>query len=585
MSNYFDTEMRLLQEEAQEFARAFPEKARHLNLQDVKDRDPYVERLLEGMAFLTGEVKRRIDDDIPEFSEALLNHIRPYFLRPFPSCTIMQFNPRPGQMKETTCIPKGTLTFSDGINLPKSKLIPFSEWVSCRFRTTGDTILQPLSLAGVELDNSMLKGQLLKLRFQFDHDINAQQLDLKNLKIYLHGDTMTTLELYRALTAQVSQVQIAFPALAVRPQRLGRQNSLLPCHLTGNDLLLPTDGRGFVGFHLLHDYFCFREKYQFVSIEQLDCVNWPERCSEFEIRIELKEPLDADLRLTTENFKLHCVPAINLYEKTGEPIRVDKRRSEYHVVADNNLPRAIQVYSVDEVCGAKRDDGMLPVYNPLHRYNYQDKKQRYYQVSHRLREELGPMTYLRIGGALSDQDDIISCAITAYNGDIPRNHLKVDSIKSPASGFPSHITATNITRPSKMHLPPQRSDYRLALIAHLSVSHNSIASVEQLQQLLSLYDWSDQLQSEKRIQSLKAVTMQPLSKIHRGAMLKGVDIGLTLDEKMFLSEADSYLFGTVLHHFFSMYVAINTFVQSRIQFLTSRTSYQWDPLLGENFLI
>ncbi len=585
MSNYFDTEMRLLQEEAREFAKAFPEKARHLNLQDVKDRDPYVERLLEGMAFLTGEVKRRIDDDIPEFSEALLNHVRPYFLRPFPSCTIMQFSPRAGQLKESFVVPKGTVTLSDGINLPKSRLIPFSEWISCRFRTTGDTVLQPLRLAAVELDNSRLKGQRLKLRFQFDHDIRPEQLNLSNIKLYLHGDVMTSLELYRALTAQVKQIEVAFPALAVRPQRLGRQNALIPCHLSGEDLLLPTDGRGFLGFHLIHDYFCFREKYQFVSIEQLDCIQWPEKCSEFELQIELKETLDADLRLSTDNFRLHCVPAINLYEKAGEPIHIDHRRSEYHVVADNNLPRAIQVYSVDEVCGAKRDDGTLPRYSPLHRFNHQDNRQRYYQASHRLRTELGPMTYLRIGGALSGEEDILSCAITAFNGDIPRNHLKVDSIRSPSNGFPSHVAATNIIRPSKMYLPPQRQDYRLALIAHLAVSHNSIAGVDQLQQLLSLYDWSNQQQSEKRISSLKNVTMLPLSKVHRGALLKGVDIELELDEKMFLSEADAYMFGMVLHHFFSMYVAINTFVQSRIHFTTSRTSYQWDPLLGENFLI
>ena len=38
MSSYFDHEMRLLQNAARDFARAFPEKARYLNLLDIKDQ-------------------------------------------------------------------------------------------------------------------------------------------------------------------------------------------------------------------------------------------------------------------------------------------------------------------------------------------------------------------------------------------------------------------------------------------------------------------------------------------------------------------------------------------------------------------
>ena len=52
MREYFESEMRLLHEAAADFAKAHPEQARMLNLAEVRDRDPYVERLLEGMAFI-----------------------------------------------------------------------------------------------------------------------------------------------------------------------------------------------------------------------------------------------------------------------------------------------------------------------------------------------------------------------------------------------------------------------------------------------------------------------------------------------------------------------------------------------------
>ena len=585
MSSYFDHEMRLLRETAQEFAIAFPEKARHLNLQDVKDRDPYVERLLEGMAFLTAEVKQRIDDDIPEFSEALLAHIRPYFLRPFPSCTIMQYTPRPGQLRQTTTIPKGTLTSGVGVNIPQQNHHPFTERVQCKFRTTSATEIQPLRLAEASVSSETLSGQALRLLFQFDHDIDPRQLDLSQLKIYLHGDAVSSLELFRALTAEVKYLEVEFPDILSRPHRVGGQERITPCHLDTDDLLLPASGRGFLGFHLLQDYFCFREKYHFVCINGFEQLLWPEKCCEFELVIHLNKPLSDELRLTKNNFQLHCAPAINLFEETSEPIRLDHRRTEYHVIADNNSPRGVIVYQVNQVTGARRQDGQQYAYHPLHRFNHLDRSQRYFHTSYRQREGLGPMTYLRLGGAPSDEEEILSCDITVCNGNLPRRSLKVGEINAPDHDFPATIVARNLTRPSRMHLPPERADFRLALVTHLTVSYNSITSVNQLQQLLSLYDWSEQKQSEKRIKSITSVSQQPLSKIRRGAFLCGVDIQLGMDEKAFLSEADAYLFTTVLHYFFRTYVAVNTFVQTGLQLSPSKAEYLWEPILGDNFLI
>ena len=55
---YFDAEMRYLREAGQEFAEAFPDRAAHLNLNRPGARDPYVERLFEGFAFLMGACAR-----------------------------------------------------------------------------------------------------------------------------------------------------------------------------------------------------------------------------------------------------------------------------------------------------------------------------------------------------------------------------------------------------------------------------------------------------------------------------------------------------------------------------------------------
>ncbi len=585
MSKYFDSEMRLLQEAAQEFSQAFPEKARMLNLKDIKDRDPYVERLLEGMAFLTAELKQRIDDDVPEISEALLSHVRPYFLRPFPSCCIMQFNPRAGQMKQATVLPRGTQLTSSVVTLPDPTQHKTNERIQCRFRTTSEVTLQPLRLSSFRLGTPTHGGQSFHLHFQLDHGITADQLGLDRIKFYLHGDPATAMAIYQAMTAMTEHVSVAFPGQPSRPFLLGNQKAIQPCHLDADNLLVSSSGRSFLGFHLLHEYFCFREKYQFVSLRNLQNVNWPEKCCEFEIQIELNQSLSEDFRLSKENFRLHCTPAVNLFDTTSEPIQLTHRLTEYPVIADTNHLDSIMIYSIDDVTGSQPVTGKISPYSSLPKFNHYSGSDRFYHVSHRVREGLRPMTYLSLGGTMTETKEILSCDITACNGTIPRDHLQIGDIKAPSQDFPSNVTCENITRPSQMLLPPNRSDYRLALIAHLTVSYNSLSSIDSFRQLLSLYDWSEQEQSSKRIQGVTAISVSPLNRVYRGALLRGMEIRLDLNDSNYISRADAYMFGTVLHNFFTMYASINTFVQTGSIMSPSKSELTWDPLLGENFLI
>lgn len=66
---YFEAEMRYLREAGKEFAQAYPDRAAMLNLDKPGARDPYVERLFEGFAFLMGRLREKLDDDLPELTE------------------------------------------------------------------------------------------------------------------------------------------------------------------------------------------------------------------------------------------------------------------------------------------------------------------------------------------------------------------------------------------------------------------------------------------------------------------------------------------------------------------------------------
>lgn len=83
---YYDAEMRYLLEAGEEFARAHPEQAAMLNLDKAGARDPFVERLFEGFAFLMGRMREKLDDDLPELTEGVVSLLWPHYLRTIPRC-------------------------------------------------------------------------------------------------------------------------------------------------------------------------------------------------------------------------------------------------------------------------------------------------------------------------------------------------------------------------------------------------------------------------------------------------------------------------------------------------------------------
>src|SRR5947209_18164060 len=89
--HYYNGELAYLRELGAEFAQRYPKVAARLLLESDKCEDPHVERLLEGVAFLTARIRRKIDDEFPEITDALLGVLYPHYQRPVPSMSIVQF--------------------------------------------------------------------------------------------------------------------------------------------------------------------------------------------------------------------------------------------------------------------------------------------------------------------------------------------------------------------------------------------------------------------------------------------------------------------------------------------------------------
>src|SRR5688572_31111912 len=107
---YYNRELGYLRELGGEFAKQFPKIAGRLGLETFECADPYVERLLEGFAFLAARVQLKIDAEFPRFARNLLDIVYPHYLAPTPSMAVVQLQPSlsEGALAEGYRVPRGS---------------------------------------------------------------------------------------------------------------------------------------------------------------------------------------------------------------------------------------------------------------------------------------------------------------------------------------------------------------------------------------------------------------------------------------------------------------------------------------------
>ncbi len=92
----YDRELQYLRLRSAGLALYRPETARMLGLDQGGEgecRDPHVERLLEGVAYLSARVHHKLEAQFPEFVQGILETAYPDFVQPFPSVGIVEFQP------------------------------------------------------------------------------------------------------------------------------------------------------------------------------------------------------------------------------------------------------------------------------------------------------------------------------------------------------------------------------------------------------------------------------------------------------------------------------------------------------------
>lgn len=581
IEKYYEEELRYLHESGREFAKAHPDRARFLNMDTVGDRDPYVERLLEGFAFLAGRIREKLDDTFPQLTEGTINLLWPGLLREIPSAAMVQFTPRPGLLHGAVALPRGSEVLCGPVG-PESAI--------CRFITSQKVVVNPVALSSARRGTDSHGRETLDLTFRLDPGAEWGRCDLDPIRLHLHADLPTALMLHHALTAGVIAAHVSVGPASCRTD-MDPATAATPGGFSTEEMLLPEDDSSFPGYALLREYFVYPEKFLFVDLHGLGSVYLPDHSpTEFTFTYTFESPLPADKPFAADTFRLSCSPAVNIFRREAEPVVRTGKKSEYRMIADASHPRSVKLHSAISVTGIDRVTGERSNYQQLYTFRnishsgIRTFATRYSGTPGGQREPVllvgGPQLS---GGTLTEEN----LSITAWctNGELPRDTVRVGDIQRPGRGFPEHVRITNITRPTLPCAPPDRGEYLWMFQSHLASTWASLASAETLKSVLRVYDWSGQEGRSRRIKAIEHVRSEPCEEVVGGAIMRGVQVTVTLAEKEFRDSGDVHLFGLVLMRFLQQYVSINSYVGLVFVLKPSGRTMTWKPSGGARCLI
>jgi len=618
---YYNHELQHIREMAGEFAKEYPKVAGRLGLDGFECADPYVERLLEGFAYLSARVQLKVDAEFPRFTQHLLNIVYPHYLAPTPSMAVVQCQPDllEGSLNEGFLIPKETALRSQ---------LGKGEQTACEYRTAHDLTLWPIELIEAEylsgagavanLGVPSLPGLKagIRLRLKATAGLKFNQLSLNELVLYLRGVGVLPMQIYEQLLANSFAVVVQATHKPLTWQHVIKHNAVLPVGFTNNEALLPFTPRSFQGYRLLQEYFAFPERYMFVQLTQLQAAFKQCDANEIDIFILLnKSNVNLINEVDTSRFALFCTPVINVFVKHADRIHINQQTHEYHVVPDRTRTLDYEVYQIRKVTGyGSNADEQLP-FLPFYEASSDNSMQTlraYYSVMRTPRvvsarqRLLGPRSsyvgnevYISIvdSNEAPFKSDLrqLGIELLCTNRDLPLQ-LPLGIGKSDftiQTGAPVDKIKC-LSGPTKPKPSNAYKDTAWKLINHLSLNYLSLINnndkegATALRKLLSLYSDNAEAGLRKQIEGVLSINSKPIvRRINSAGPIvfgRGLEITLNLDESAF-EGTGVFLLGMVLEQFFAQFVSINSFTETVLTSNDRGEIMRWPMRLGQRPLL
>lgn len=387
-----------------EFAAQYPKIASRLALDTTDIPDPYVERLLEGVSFLTARTQLKLDAEYPRFVQRILEVVYPDFINQKPAAAIVNLEPT-------------SQYNADVINLlERGKILrslPIDEFkVSCPFSVTKTTEILPLRIEKAKYTDSIgylpntlpaLKkspGKKVQSALRLDFSLSVpgacSEMLPDELSIFLGTELSKSSSLLFLLASECLGVvchsyenpkQWFYP-LPTTPEHRGfREDEALSFNLD----------KSVSAFRIMQEYSRLPEKFLFVSqknikqaVQQAEkkghlpkvpehleeivndkgvnkkIITYRKRYFSLSFLFSNKIPELTEL-ISVDDFSVNAVPVVNLFRKKSSRFPVNIRDQEHHVVIDRTQPLNYEVYAIEQVKGFDTNNLQTVVFSPMYK--------------------------------------------------------------------------------------------------------------------------------------------------------------------------------------------------------------------------
>ncbi|WP_322867357.1 type VI secretion system baseplate subunit TssF [Aquicoccus sp. G2-2] len=621
---YYEEELSHIRGLAREFSAIHPNVARNLSIESTPCPDPYVERLLEGVAFLAARTRLKLDGEASRYVRNLVDALYPDLAGPGPAMSLAQLEagPQVERMLNGHVLKRGTRVISglrEGLQ------------TRCIYTTAQDVHLWPVEIAEAEylqdqgtLNQAGVPEHLvrdaaagLRLVIRRVGSGTLSELSLDSLDLFLNGDSRGA-ALFDAIfgfgagvLARLNDRKQAHHATS-RPRMVG---------ISGDEALLPRVRASFEGYRLLREYFLMPERFYYSRLSGLspalkDCTAENDT---LEITLLLSEPSNELSSITASDFALHTVPLVNLFEHECDLVERRPGKASHIVHADRTRPRDFEIYRILHMEDAEEDGSqarIMPMFSVEHLgdsgvvYTTERRPRRPGEDEIRRGQTrtsyIGDDLYVAVarpgtagpGKALPRRLDIRALCtnrdlpildespkLTLETGDPVKSVSLLAPFRRPRASLRSALPsgATNESR---------IDDLTWRWISQLSLNHLSLAAEdkddEPLLALLRLYSDRGDPSLERHGRSILSVKSRavverlgipgPLCFGH------GTELTLEIDEQL-LSGGSELLLSALLTQLFARHAGINSFVQTKTRLTQSQKEVAWPMTHGTRALI
>jgi len=470
LRNLFRQEMRALQEEGVTFAQEYPEAASLLDPSRVDDRDPGVERLVEGFGFLNARIREATAREDAGLDAHLLDLFEDGLDRILPSVLVFQANPGSKQ-RDPVRLPRGSKFRTSGAGN-----------AGCRFTLGHDLRIDPLVVAQarVELDDRGTSSLDMELRWAGETSDGWPD----ELPIFLHGDAPVIWSLRYGLSRRVDKIEV------------WTENALVGSgHLEFGAL----DRPGYDGDSHAHplsharDFFCCDERFRFVVLRGLSSLGLPP-IGTLRIRIHFDGafPRAVVRGVSADTFRLHVGVAVNRYEDSCDGLIWDHTRSEMPLrISRGTGQEILEVLAVESL--TRSHPPRRTRYFPFSRYRHGSTTKSAFFTLHRRQDAMGrPMAMLALGWpdlAMVLEEESVAVHAAICDGNRPYEQTMGREFTPSDRSFPVDVDLTTLTRPTPVHRPPSRVEVHTRLMTMAASHFQGTLDAQRMRDSLRLFLW------------------------------------------------------------------------------------------------